>query len=433
MNELWNNRWIKLVSYFVVPICVSIVGLLLMLMVYLIPTGRIERNLQDSAGMMKNESEYLTLMYTPNSTLDNYTDALMLLTAAHPNHENILKSTVKNYRYAVKKSNPYESLIKIYVKGKTQYKDRAYARYWHGYLLWLKPMLFLWNYGTIRSLIMFVQLLLFVATICQAFQKEKILLMPIFISWIFMNPLSTMMSLQFNTVICIAFLALNIILFNCDRWDCLDFKWNVLFLLIGCLTSYMDLLTFPIVTLGLPLVLWVVLFYENNIKKNFLNMVRFIIPWSIGYSVMWGLKWVYATLFGDENIIVDAINTMKYRLSGTLPNGVVPDYKSVLRLQYLAAKQPAWEFFMALLIIVAVYLIIRHKSFDVCCVLSFLLLGVLPLFWYVLLKNHSQIHSFFTYRDLAVTIFSVNCGILMFIQNIGGGIHGSNCNSNPML
>lgn len=41
--------------------------------------------------------------------------------------------------------------------------------------------------------------------------------------------------------------------------------------------------------------------------------------------------------------------------------------------------------------------------------LPYMLVAATPFVWYKLTENHSCIHSFFTHRDLAVTIFATAC------------------------
>ena len=42
-------------------------------------------------------------------------------------------------------------------------------------------------------------------------------------------------------------------------------------------------------------------------------------------------------------------------------------------------------------------------------VLSFAVVILLPFAWYAVLKNHSYVHDYMTYRNLAVTIFATLC------------------------
>ena len=57
----------------------------------------------------------------------------------------------------------------------------------------------------------------------------------------------------------------------------------------------------------------------------------------------------------------------------------------------------------------------RETGFPWCCegkktivgYLPVLLVAAYPFIWYLVLSNHSQIHSYFTYRTLETSVFAV--------------------------
>ena len=58
------------------------------------------------------------------------------------------------------------------------------------------------------------------------------------------------------------------------------------FLGTGMVTSYVDFLTYPLITFGLPCVLWLML--EKDRQKNaLLLLVQLALAWGIGYAGMW--------------------------------------------------------------------------------------------------------------------------------------------------
>ena len=151
-------------------------------------------------------------MSSPNSKLDNFTDALMLLTASHPNTGNVWKDAVCASRLEKEGANTKNTLLYVYKDDGTDTYSISYARYWHGYLVFLKPLLLFFNYGQIRSLLMFLQLGLFLLVIVQMAEKNKKMVFPTFLVWIFLNPVANMLSLQFNSVITVMFCAMLFIL-----------------------------------------------------------------------------------------------------------------------------------------------------------------------------------------------------------------------------
>lgn len=82
---------------FFVPILLVILGMLgyfLLVAVYCLPTEKMEFNMQESSYYFRNENSNPRFMPKKNSMLDNYTDALMLLTASHPENDSVWKCAI---------------------------------------------------------------------------------------------------------------------------------------------------------------------------------------------------------------------------------------------------------------------------------------------------------------------------------------------------
>lgn len=228
-----TKNWSMVKKIAFVPLLIAVFGLtgyLLLAVVYRIPTERMERNVRDSADIFEREGTYPQLIRHGNAQLDNYTDALMLLVAAYP-AQDVWRSPLNAQHYA---GNPCRELVNIYRDGGAG-NTVMYARYWHGYLLFLKPLLFFFNYATIRYMMIFVQLGLFVLIIYKLSGRHKEMIIPTFLFWIFLNPIATMMSLQFNSVLIVTFLLMLAVLYMNERWKTEDglYAWGVLFLTGG--------------------------------------------------------------------------------------------------------------------------------------------------------------------------------------------------------
>ena len=272
-------------------IAFGVIGYLLLAGVYCLPTERMEKNMRESVHIFYAEDNYPQLMEYKNSQLDNFTDAIMLLTASNPNHENIWHAAINAERYRTS-DTPVQTILDVYGDGVEDADNTYYARYWHGYLVFLKPLLLLFGYGQIREIMMFCQLGVFAILLLMLAKRSVKLTIPVFLMWIFLNPVVTMMSLQFNTVLLITFLSMIAIVWIDDKKIIKDsYAWSIFFMTIGVLTSYFDLLTYPLLTLGAPLALWLVFNFLERFRKNFLNLFQMSAFWGIGYAGMWSLKW----------------------------------------------------------------------------------------------------------------------------------------------
>lgn len=207
------------------------IGYLMLSLVYCIPTEKMEKHIQESVSTFAKEGCYPMITDIGISRLDNHTDALMLLTAAYPENENIWTSSLCNKRYSHEGENPVQTLIGAYsewgrVKTEIELQTEDYPRYWHGYLVLLKPLLYFFDYTQIRYIIMFVQMSLF-SLLVSSLSIKKELIFPTIFMWIFLNPIATMCSIQYNTVFLLT-LASMIFIVRLDRsWKCAVYKWGI--------------------------------------------------------------------------------------------------------------------------------------------------------------------------------------------------------------
>lgn len=72
------------------------------------------------------------------------------------------------------------------------------------------------------------------------------------------------------------------------------------FLIIGMATSYVDFLTYPFVSLGIPLVIWLILDNEEKVIQKLGKMVWNSGFWCAGYAGMWAGKWILGSILLPE-------------------------------------------------------------------------------------------------------------------------------------
>lgn len=386
-----------------ITIVMCMLGYFLLVVVYCIPSRFMEKHTADSYPIFLEEGVYPVLTGIKTSQLDNSTDALMLLVASYPNSENAWKAAASVERYRVEGKDPVETLLYIYDEMGSDLEHTSYSRYWHGYLVLLKPLLSMFNYGQVRFIIMLFQLSLFLVIVAKLTMKRKELIFPLFFMWIFMNPIATMCSLQFNNVTILTFIAVVLVIHFEERWKGDLNKWELLFLVIGALTSYFDLLTYPLLTLGIPLLLWLSFYNSVSFSTKMEGIIFISIFWAIGYGGMWAGKWIIGSIVTGENVIQNAVEFMQVRTSSLVTEKRGVTYWEVIKRQLLIS----WRYVLTaclLAFILILHKIRKSEKIDFISFLPYVLVGAYPLIWYGVLKNHSYIHAFFTYRELSISI-----------------------------
>ena len=132
----------------------------LLLAAYALPGERVRQHVYDSARTIQNEGLYLEYLGFKLFQMDNYTDTLMLFEAASADELPPLQAMMTNTAYNVDNFETLADDLAWYIEKDwstgAQRTDApalepfSYARYWHGYLIWLRPLLLLMPYTGVR-------------------------------------------------------------------------------------------------------------------------------------------------------------------------------------------------------------------------------------------------------------------------------------------
>ena len=122
-------------------------------------------------------------------------------------------------------------------------------------------------------------------------------------------------SLQYVPVMAITLIATIAILCFEDNKN-FDKFLPYFFIAIGGCTAFMDLLTYPLVTLGIPMVLLLLLKLKHGseFKDLIITIIKLSIIWGISYGATYFAKWVITSIVMGQNVITEAINQFLYRI-----------------------------------------------------------------------------------------------------------------------
>ena len=207
-----KERMFKAGKFLIILICASFIGLILLMAVYALPVSPMKENIARSSDVFNIQGLYPRLVPTYNNTqLDNVTDALMLATAIYPAHDGtgIAEEALHGYRYELEGEDMPMSLTK-YANDANDIKaiyQKSYERFWNGYLVYLKPLLCVFDYGDILVLNVAAQLAIAGLLIYLAVKKNMDAFLPAFLAMLITIfwP-SIMLSLQYSSVFYITLL-----------------------------------------------------------------------------------------------------------------------------------------------------------------------------------------------------------------------------------
>ncbi len=289
----------------------------------------------------------------------------------------------------------------------------GYSRYWHGYVVLLRPLLVFFDFFDIQRILYLTFTLLSAGVLLSIGQRlGKTYALVFAFANVLIAYYCIPMSFQFFSVFLIMLLAA-LVLLNCSRLFERDDVQLVFFTAVGSLTSFMDLLTAPLVTLGFPLA--ILLMMTNRSQRIARGDVYPIIQtvgcsasWAVGYAGTWASKWVLGGWILKRDILSDAVSSFVTRTTGRAEEAVL--YTANLSLELNLAMIRTWEGLLIALLCVLLCLgavgLYRRRDRRRALLLaaSLAAIAAYPYLWYAIVTNHSQIHFWFTYRAQFVSI-----------------------------
>lgn len=423
----------KITDILLILIFSAALGLLLLVGVFCLPTASAKRHVEESLYQMidvaKDEKGSVWRKKLIEEK-DNFTDYLMVQNAlGKVEGRSALSHAIYVYHYDLGNEQTWlteESLVAFLQQGTEGMFLREYSRYWHGYLVWLKPLLMCFSWSTVEVMLMVFQTLLLLAVVSLSFyRKQAFFGVGVLVTLGFMKPLGIWASLTLMTCWTIAMLGILTMLIWQSRLQ-REQRLEKLFLVIGIMTSYMDFLTYPIATLGIPLCFYVVQSMDGDAGwcEKIKHYVAKVLYWGIGYGGMWAMKWVVAELFFRTGTLKDAIWTVIFRAEPL--DGYRSTFSGVSRTIEAVLGQYDSGFYGMVIGVIGVIAFLtilgclaNHPGRGWRIAMGCLAVTALfPLGWLVLTQNHTAIHCSFTFRIMGVTVMALGAGIACSLKEL---------------
>lgn len=397
-------------------------GTILLWAIYCLPINPIEHHVRSSAVTIQEEGVNPQLYSWCHSQLDNWTDSIMLLEAADATEASALEKAMLAYRGSIDNSKPAETLVDHYVQNIEFTRTIDYARYWHGYLAAIKPLLSLFDYSTIRIINGTLQLVVLVL-VCVLMKRKRLTpyIIPYILCYLMLMPIVLAKSFQFSS--CYYVFTAGVIALLVLKDSARSKFAYLVFLNIGIMTAYVDFLTYPIATYGIPATISVALSRDEHLEEKMVGIVRNGLFWCVGYGCMWGSKWLIASITTGKNVFTNAIDAFTSRTSTIASDGLTQ--YSVFNCEIMNFTRFIKTPVIILVIIFCIYVVakhIRHYKFDHECALAislpYTILLLAPVVWYAFATNHSYVHYWFTNKACVVTLAALLFGITDLSQNM---------------
>jgi len=304
-----------------------------------------------------------------------------------------------------------------------------YWRYWHGYQVFSRPLLYCFSLSKLR----YASFALFLVS--GAFFASQVSRLSWTCSWSLLIgslcvPLVSQIEIIDQSMIWI-------IAFSIGGWlllpstSCAKERRDpyVSFMLLGMLCSFFDIFTVPLITLTVPLLglYWKGQFDADSPKLTVRRICVLSAIWFAGYSGCWATKWAIVAVVDGPGVVTELSKIIEHRLGiGGGPLGdaghnlsvsagwsillnakscwygvLIVTGLSIARIRPLIARIRPWA-----------AATLSNKKASVSAAASPLLIWGMPIAWLAVVKQHSIQHSWFVAR-IYFSSFAIVLGFIL--------------------
>lgn len=218
-------------------------------------------------------------------------------------------------------------------------------------------------------------------------------------------------------VFIITFISGTLVIKNYEKYRSIRNIYIIIFI-TAALTGYLDWMSTTILSFAFPSILALLIINKYEYQRNIQNFkITFFlgIHWVLGYLLTIASKWILVAALTEYNIFEVAMG----RITGNISNKVdwAPDNyvmyilaalrENIFNLRPLKIGLNNMQMIYFSVVIVSITVILWFINKSKRGMLTYvILIAVVPLCWFVVIKSHSFIHHWFTYRSLAAFVFA---------------------------
>ena len=419
-------------KYVLLYILLTVLMLGSLFLVSFIPKEAIRKNARRTALTLYYEGEKVYFNSLGRKLYDdNSSDAIMFNLTYTIDEDNKLESIIKarrNFLPGITKEIksdsvgdlPHESITFSMtreflntVEGKEQ-TAFEYGRYWHGYIVVLRILLCLFDVTVIRLLTQLTIIILLILLMYYLAKNNNWKLsVALFLGFV-ATDLFTWTHIIHGKYVAVVALFISVFVAN-KKINKNNF--NIWLFVSGALTAYLDLLTTPILSALLPIIIFAAVNNEeSNFKDQLIRFTKNLTAWGVGYFGLWLTKWVISDLFYGTDIIKVSLTQIYYRVFGiNNDDGIeINNIESLSRniimsANYLVAAIYILTLGWAVIKKIhsrkkGIYLSSNKLPYYACFIITFA--------WYFIISEHSHKHYFFTYKTMLIPLIATTFIVL---------------------
>ena len=416
----------QIIHYILAYIITAVILIICLLGAASIPNSAIDENIKKSAAFLTKDPQnfHYQLGTVPSSIRDQYADANLL-----------------NIAFYIDPSHPWDSIIwdrycwdgvetanigfREAVEGNLP-ANKEYLRYWHGSLMFIRPLLSVFDIQQIYILhyaVMAVLLLILTGILFRHHLTSELICLAVALAAVnlWFVPSCLEYYWMFLVMFVSSIVAVRMSLEKQYR------ELSYLFLITGIVAAFLDFLTVETITALIPLLLALRIQQRQKIKSNTLRfIIKNLTLWAVGFVGMWVMKWIIASVYLGESVVPYLREKTLFHLG---VKSHMPIYVMILqgfcRNIYALAPISYGNWGAAVLVILIVAMVVipvwknqvqLKRNINRKYLFIYLMIAILPYIRYSMLPFHSWHHYFFTHRAQAVTILALGFCVLEIIE-----------------
>lgn len=347
--------------------------------VFCIPRSAIEQGVRQSVKQVTDDG----LMFTARVgilqplQLGNFSDCLILGIAYCADSSQPLTAAMTDKFMMLGDSPVKGAQLMLSNPDNLDLRTVVYCRYWHGNQVVIRPLLCVTTVHGIRVINIVALTLLWLVLLAVMWRRIDHV-----DSLIIMGCLAAVMSpsvpfcMNYVPTFYIALAASLLVLL----WRPATAKWSntvVLMFVIGAVTVFFDLLTTPLITLAVPVTVYILYRHPQRACRE---VIVLALAWVAGYASLWATKWLLAALITGQDAFQDAMGAITQRTVGhgeqelaytrwclrttLLSLGIVTGFTAIvtllLRKSWQAVRQHSWALLVAMMAYVWVFVLMEH-------------------------------------------------------------------------
>ena len=401
-----------------IPAACCLLVLILMALVYLLPTGGMKEHVRNTLGNFEKEGTYFySLTGEAGADHENFVDALYLDQAIVGTEEaDLLTCVLKGQDYVYRDlADPIGNLTAAVTNPESVTVTDTELRFFNGHLVFVKPLLTVMGYTGIRTFCFYFCLAATALTGFLMYRRglEKYIL-PLMISILFLRPVTVWTNMSFTGIY--ACMVIPCIVMLLIRKETLKKKAWLFFGITGSATFCFNMNYFQLVCFGVPMLMYLLI---EGIPEKPTELLKtgadLFIAWMTGYAGVMVCKWAVYAVCLDGSIFSEMLEHVLWR-SGVDEGSRM---ETILYNARIAFGSLWWDLTeMCFAGWSLVRLCRRRKKNGKAgrrqAILSgtellLLLAAVLfPLGRLAILANHSMHHAGFVYRVFMIPVLAVN-------------------------